>query len=786
VGEVIPLFLVAQIIPSVKRLNDERLYVCSTWKLWKVIKMIETALDSFKNRATESSFTHINIECKHKLDMITLRNLGFSANQSNQVFRVLNDGKTDEFTLHEFQKITPEDLLTCVNGNFSAAISVWILFETLIAAHNTSCAEDSSEYLDVSRKPGNFTDDSVEELNFSVRTLNVLRKEKITNVSILSRYSREELLDLPNLGVSSVNEIEADLERRGFRRTSKSELQLNAQIDRDLPLSQLNLSTRTFNGLMRSQITVLSDLMSLSYEEVRDIRQLGEKSISEVMYLQEKYKKFFSSSLSNNFEFKLRNSENGDWARKKLTQELTEIQETYGEILNSPVHQLSLEYFDHVSGALISKVSQEESFTISDICELVTKTLTKVDSKIDILSLVNLISVMRNSIESNLLLRDEIKVSTPEREAFSKYDSKYANDFIELFEFDDCSLVTLGFDSKETRGFLGKQSFFELVEMLQTQIVTYELPWEIVKEIKVFFNKYGAFPNIAGLVIAAALSDDQSRREIREIFRRFFEIARPEYADRDSLIVMLRIQKKTLDQIGQEVGLTRERVRQIIKRISPTLEAIIEYLVLEREGSFSPVSEEIFRTIFHEYGAVYLSELAALLKLEENKVLARTPRKFHKFIIDKSIPPVFISQWSKEDVIGILRKAGTYYFPLKTSDYEYLLEIGEISGPSVPYIYNKYDSWTEMCILAGVEPAASMRGEYVLLWNEDELISYLQRYLLEDGTTGTASGYDEWREEQHDHVPSGVLIRNQFERWSDARRIALEGIRISKGKAVKR
>jgi len=78
-----------------------------------------------------------------------------------------------------------------------------------------------------------------------------------------------------------------------------------------------------------------------------------------------------------------------------------------------------------------------------------------------------------------------------------------------------------------------------------------------------------------------------------------------------------------------------------------------------------------------------------------------------------------------------------------------------------------------------------MRGEYVVLWNEGELISFLQRYLLEEGTTGTASGYDEWREQQHDHVPSGVLIRNQFERWSDAKRIALEGFRISRGKAVR-
>jgi hypothetical protein len=585
--------------------------------------------------------------------------------------------------------------------------------------------------------------------------------------------------------VASVNEIEAFLELRGFKRTKKPLLQLNSQFEKEIPLSQLNLSVRTLNGLMRNQVIVLSDLMGLSYEDVRDIRQLGEKSISEVMDLQNKYRELFSASTTYDVESNSRNSENMEWARKELTEEIMGILEVYGEFGNSAVHQFSLEYFDHVSGALITKESHESITTLNDIFNILTKALDNKNRTFDILSFVYLISVMRKEIESNLVLRTEIEICTDERETYSQYDAKYANDLIDLFEFDDSTLAILGFDPKETKGFLGKQSFFELVDMLQTQIVTYELPWDLVKRVKHFFKKYGTFPNIAGLVIATALSEGQSKYELREMFRRFFEIERPEFADRDSLIVMLRIEKKTLDQIGQEVGLTGERVRQIIKRISPTLEGAIEYLVLEREGSFSPISEEIFRNFFHEYGAVYLSELSALLRTDESKVLARTPKEFHKYIIDKSTRPVVTSQWTKEDVIAILRKAGTYYFPLKTSDYEYLLEIGEISGPSVPYIYNKYDSWTEMCIIAGVEPAASMRGEYVLLWNEDELISYLQRYLLEEGSTGTASGYDEWREVQHDHVPSGVLIRNQFEKWSDAKRIALEGIRISKGKEVK-
>ena len=748
--------------------------------------MLETALDSFKNRPTTPSFSQVNIECKHKLDAITLSLLGLSSFQSNQLFEVLNNIEKNEATLRQVQLLTPDELLTCTEGSFSTAISLWILFESLIATHNPICVGNDSEFLEVTEKPRSFVDDSVVDLNFSVRTLNVLKEKKISHISILSRYPRDKLLDLENLGVGSVNEIEDLLVQRGFKRTLKSGFQLNSQIETDVPLSQLDLSTRTLNGLMRNKITQLSDVMKLSYDDVRDIRNLGEKSIFEVIDLQNKYRLLFNTTAADDLESESLDIANFNWARNKLTHEIAQMHEIYGELLQKFVHQFSLEYFDYVSGALISKEMRDRTITLSGICNIVSKTLMEVHGKIVILSLVNLISVMRNEIVIYLALIAEFRISTEERQAFGQYEQKYANDVMDLVEFDASTLSILGFDAKEARGFLGKLSYFELLDLLQTQFVTYEVSWKLVKDIKNFFKTYGAFPNIAGLVIATTLSDETNKHKLREMFRSYIEIERPEYAERDSSIVMLRIEKKTLEQIGQAVGLTRERVRQIIGKITPTLEASIKYLVIEREGSFSPTGKEIFRNIFDEYGAVYMSELTSILELEESRVLSRTPRKFHKFIIDKSIPPTSKSQWSKEDVIAILRRAGTYYFPLKTTDYEYLLEIGEISGPSVPFIYVKYGSWTEMCMIAGVETAPPPRREYLLLWNEDELISFLQRYLLDEGTTGSASDYDEWRERQHDHVPSRVLIRNQFEKWSDAKRIALEGFRISKGKALKR
>jgi hypothetical protein len=135
-------------------------------------------------------------------------------------------------------------------------------------------------------------------------------------------------------------------------------------------------------------------------------------------------------------------------------------------------------------------------------------------------------------------------------------------------------------------------------------------------------------------------------------------------------------------------------------------------------------------------------------------------------------------------VVEIIQKAATYYFPLKTSDYEYLLKIGELQGPSVPFIYNKIGLWNELCIEAGVEPAPSMKKEYVSLWNEDEVVSFLQRFIQEEEST-SIDNYRDWRGKQVDHVPSGELIRNEFGSWSIARRVALEGFRTKRGKAIK-
>jgi hypothetical protein len=71
------------------------------------------------------------------------------------------------------------------------------------------------------------------------------------------------------------------------------------------------------------------------------------------------------------------------------------------------------------------------------------------------------------------------------------------------------------------------------------------------------------------------------------------------------------------------------------------------------------------------------------------------------------------------------------------------------------------------------------------MWSEEELLSYARRFYMEPETSGSYGSYDVWREQQSDHVPSGVLIRNVFGSWTNVKRKVLESLRIERGLEVR-
>jgi hypothetical protein len=134
-----------------------------------------------------------------------------------------------------------------------------------------------------------------------------------------------------------------------------------------------------------------------------------------------------------------------------------------------------------------------------------------------------------------------------------------------------------------------------------------------------------------------------------------------------------------------------------------------------------------------------------------------------------------LQQWTDEECIDALRAAGTYHHPLKTKDYSKLLEIGEIKGPSVPLLHNRFGSWAQACALAGVECGVPIR-EYDRKWNVTELESFVDEFMLDvEIERKSFQEFETWLK-GHEDYPSGATMRNRLGGWNSMRAASVERI----------
>lgn len=174
-------------------------------------------------------------------------------------------------------------------------------------------------------------------LNFSARAVNAIgrgmhiKKGEINNflVSDLLLLSAEQLIEAPNIGAKTVNEIISVIREycdtgivskdESNKRNSNEILApgytvLNGKIfnhDRnmftyDAPISVLNLSRRAENWLKYSKKFMISDLVGLSLYELMSMKNIGMMAANEI---EEKLKIYLDSSLENFKEIEHKNKE---------------------------------------------------------------------------------------------------------------------------------------------------------------------------------------------------------------------------------------------------------------------------------------------------------------------------------------------------------------------------------------------------------------------------------------------------------------------------------------------
>ena len=132
---------------------------------------------------------------------------------------------------------------------------------------------------------------TVEDLDFSVRTFNCVKRAGYNTLGDLKAADINDLMGIRNLGKKSFDELISTLLSYGIDKVNDEPKKNNAIVKNDktivyndeTSIDDLNLSVRAYNSLYRGGLRTLGDLREKSEEELLHIRNLGKKSFDEVI-----------------------------------------------------------------------------------------------------------------------------------------------------------------------------------------------------------------------------------------------------------------------------------------------------------------------------------------------------------------------------------------------------------------------------------------------------------------------------------------------------------------------
>lgn len=242
---------------------------------------------------------------------------------------------------------------------------------------------------------------------------------------------------------------------------------------------------------------------------------------------------------------------------------------------------------------------------------------------------------------------------------------------------------------------------------------------------------------------------------------------------RDEEIVQLRRQGLTLAAIGAKVGVTRERVRQILASHPNASTLTVPRSTKKEAGAKqdATLAAAIEHDVVCHLGTT-IEEAASRLGCDASTIRRLLPSHVRQFVTTAPTLTQVVAVWSHEDIMRALTEAQTYEFPLSTAKYEELVRRGAVAGPSVVRIMQRYGTWSAACVEAGVEPFEARRDSYESNWTDDDLYRFVLQFLFEDASPGTFAGFEEWARD-NDEAPSAQTIRNRLGPWNDVKRTAL-------------
>jgi hypothetical protein len=244
----------------------------------------------------------------------------------------------------------------------------------------------------------------------------------------------------------------------------------------------------------------------------------------------------------------------------------------------------------------------------------------------------------------------------------------------------------------------------------------------------------------------------------------------------------------TLEEVGADIGLTRERTRQIIAELGISVRAIRERTSNQAALNQKHLVKAINLWIV-EHPGCYLFEITDAFNISEAALKKMIPEMIRRLVLggkSKNISKGSV-KYTREQALTALRMAyelrnplmGMYSVietrPLTGPFYDNSRKNGEIYGPSSQRILQVFGTWKEACEEAGVPSVDAPRDAYSLLWTDEQLIEQIAEFISTSENSSVES-FDKWCRLDNTRSSAGT-IRNQIGPWSDSYELALLHLR---------
>lgn len=609
-------------------------------------------------------------------------------------------------------------------------------------------------------------------------------------------------------------------------------------VDLDGSLNELPFRQRTHNALQRAGILSVRNLLHVRAADLMDIRNFGFNSLQDVVRVLEIC---------------------GLWFEKEPS---TGIQRTEA-VADGPSHlDLALRYMRTTEGIRLDHLASNLNLSVPELRSLLAahyglKPSNKAGLRSNIRAEFLMFQRQRNDrTGSDSRKPDENDDSTdPATRLARLYDDQDApagrelggNTLVELLlaalqEHPNASTREIG----EQFGLSGLgveqllcRHFNVLEEDLPAALAAHQLVVErsltgvdLNAQILAFIKEDGCI-SIRAVSDAAEVEDDQAitylvsqllglsatrrrqkrfiekrMREMHQVFREEQRQSQKQSAKdaRIAAMLELRLEGHTLDEIGSNFGITRERVRQLLKRefgqktshkelrqhrLHREIDEISDrFSIGEIRFPLDEKSSDFFRRFARSPEATQpVDDLKGRLQkglqaillaspgMTDSEVEERTgldfatikiyvPSHAGRLVILDSDQRSKKSGVTNDEIIQTLKLASTYHFPLTGKKYDALIASGEISGVSKMRIMQRFGSWTEACRLAGVESGEPLRQDYKRTWSHNDLVEFVVEYLSDPTSTGQRADWRRWLAEDSTR-PSEGTMRNQLGEWPD-------------------